>query len=473
MSLETIDQQLRQRQIQEKGIGKEKEMKNEEEKGKEKENLDHNNDERGEFASENTDHNSTGKMLSLSLQIPGTATPSASTSEPSSSAPSSEPASPNPLADSDILSPCSPPSETPPSSTSTHASASSLSLAVGAAAGASANASTEHCPAAAASLSVKFAPLPELAPRKRRSTTPLGMAARGQLMRRRKGHVSVQQQQAAALQEAAAAAQPNWTPQEREEQRLRQEELAARYAHYQASAAALAAREEEAQLEEEEEEELAKAARHELQKMERPRQLKAGAGVGALDEKDKSLGKAVKGFLRRVGKSKDAESGIVGKKESSDKVQDGTGTGTENVLKRRKSDIGRRPRVASSPTVVSPPVPPLPLRPILASLTSNIITPSKSLSIAEEVPPQEVHHAQEQEQEEGGVWEEEIGDAFPMNVSQTETIVEGRAVYASVKTTAKVEAGTKTSNKSADAKPSKSSSAAVSKNPSKTLSAKS
>ncbi|PPQ86376.1 hypothetical protein CVT25_002454 [Psilocybe cyanescens] len=102
------------------------------------------------------------------------------------------------------------------------------------------------------------------------------------------------------LQEAAAATQLNWMPQEREEQRLRQEELAARYAHYQASAAALAARKEEAQLEEEEEEEeeeLAKAARHELQKMERPKQPKAGAGVGTLEEKDKSLGKAVKSHM--------------------------------------------------------------------------------------------------------------------------------------------------------------------------------
>ncbi|KAL0575201.1 hypothetical protein V5O48_006762 [Marasmius crinis-equi] len=36
------------------------------------------------------------------------------------------------------------------------------------------------------SLNVKFAPLPQLAPRKRKSNTPLGVAARGQLMRRRR-----------------------------------------------------------------------------------------------------------------------------------------------------------------------------------------------------------------------------------------------------------------------------------------------
>ncbi|KAF9449602.1 hypothetical protein P691DRAFT_790785 [Macrolepiota fuliginosa MF-IS2] len=37
-------------------------------------------------------------------------------------------------------------------------------------------------------LNVKFAPLPELAPRKRKSSTPLGMAARSQLTRRRKAY---------------------------------------------------------------------------------------------------------------------------------------------------------------------------------------------------------------------------------------------------------------------------------------------
>jgi hypothetical protein len=38
----------------------------------------------------------------------------------------------------------------------------------------------------AINLNVKFAPLPELAPRKRRSTVPLGVAARARLMRRRR-----------------------------------------------------------------------------------------------------------------------------------------------------------------------------------------------------------------------------------------------------------------------------------------------
>lgn len=44
-------------------------------------------------------------------------------------------------------------------------------------------------------------------------------------------------------------------------------------------------------------------------------------------------------------------------------------------------------------------------RPVLAQLPESNNTPSR---------------------EEGGVWEEEVGDRFPLNVSQTETIVEGQ-----------------------------------------------
>ncbi|KAH9484396.1 hypothetical protein JR316_0003877 [Psilocybe cubensis] len=406
-------------------------------------------------------------VLSLSLQIPGTGLLApTTTSEPSSSAPSSEPTSPNPLADSDIL---SPPSETPPSSSSAQASASSLSLSASTSASTTAGTTSEQCLVTASArpsssgggLNVKFAPLPELAPRKRRSSTPLGMAARGQLMRRRKqnGHMSVQQQQLAALAEAAAA-NPSWTAEDREEERLRQEEIAARYAHYQASATALAAREEEALLEEEEQEERERERRGELMKLERPR-----GGDVAVAERERSLGKTVKGFLRRVGRSRDAESAASGKKDS--------GKDTEIALKRRKSDIGKRPRGTSSPTATSPPevppVPALPLRPILATISSNgpAQTSSRmSMSISEEVS--EVRRQPEpvrEEEESGGVWEEEIGGAFPMNVGQTETIVEGRAVYASVETptttTTKVEGGTKSK---VDSKPAKSSASPTPKN---------
>ncbi|KAG6815179.1 hypothetical protein H0H93_010656 [Arthromyces matolae] len=60
-------------------------------------------------------------------------------------------------------------------------------------------------------LNVKFAPLPELAPRKRRSVMPLGVAARSQMMVRRR------QQRAAHVD--AYNNSPMWTPEELEKQR--------------------------------------------------------------------------------------------------------------------------------------------------------------------------------------------------------------------------------------------------------------
>lgn len=67
----------------------------------------------------------------------------------------------------------------------------------------STSASTSSLP----TLNVTFAPLPQLAPRKRRSTAPLGMAARGQLMRRRREYI-----------DQTYANNPMWTDEELAEQ---------------------------------------------------------------------------------------------------------------------------------------------------------------------------------------------------------------------------------------------------------------
>ncbi|KAF9017206.1 hypothetical protein BDZ89DRAFT_385454 [Hymenopellis radicata] len=61
------------------------------------------------------------------------------------------------------------------------------------------------------SQNVKFAPLPAIAPRRRRSTTPLGVAARGAMMRRRRGMLdpqdaeNINEQEAENRRRAAAA----------------------------------------------------------------------------------------------------------------------------------------------------------------------------------------------------------------------------------------------------------------------------
>ena len=79
--------------------------------------------------------------------------------------------------------------------------------------------------------SIKFAPLPKIGPRKRRYHQPLGVAARSQLMRHRRGVVERQHSGT-----SVALSEPMRTREEMEEHRLRVEVLAARHAQFQASA---------------------------------------------------------------------------------------------------------------------------------------------------------------------------------------------------------------------------------------------
>ncbi|KIK06144.1 hypothetical protein K443DRAFT_674703 [Laccaria amethystina LaAM-08-1] len=78
-------------------------------------------------------------------------------------------------------------------------------------------------------LTIKFAPLPELAPRKRRSTAPLGMAARTQLTRRRRAGAPHAHSRSPTTMTTTAAgesvvAHPMWTEEEMEEHKRRQVE---------------------------------------------------------------------------------------------------------------------------------------------------------------------------------------------------------------------------------------------------------
>ncbi|KAF8969558.1 hypothetical protein BDZ97DRAFT_206001 [Flammula alnicola] len=343
----------------------------------------------------------------LTLDIPG------DKSDPPSSAASSEPPSPNPLADSDRLSPQATTSEIRTSASSTTSGYTT--------------ASTSSLPAP--KVSVKFAPLPELAPRRRRSTVPLGMAARAQLVRKRKAYHTDQQQQ----QRSASPDTVIMSPEEFEQERLRQEAIAAQYAQFQGSAHALAARETEAEQAEEE-----------FHGAERAR------GTDEIEDPFLALGKVVKGvsrtFWRRVS-HKDADAAGVGAaaltKEGGKEADKEGRKGKEESRRRRKSDVGRdREPPRSTPT---PPVPPLPaapappLRPILATITPNV----------EEYP-----EVVTKSEEGGGVWEEEIGDDIPLNVGQTQTIIEGRPVYSStVEVVAKASTTTTTTTTTkADAK---------------------
>ncbi|KAJ7481090.1 hypothetical protein B0H11DRAFT_2024149 [Mycena galericulata] len=182
------------------------------------------------------------------------------------------------------------------------------------------------------SLNVKFAPLPQLAPRKRRSTTPLGIASRGQMMRRRRAGLPGYDMNGDPLPPPP----PMWSDEEIELQ---------------------------------------------TQHMLTERGLRQ---VGTPRERDMddpllTFGKMVKGAGKQLWR----------KVNNSKKVIEVDDKGLE---------VNGSVRTVVGGVVVAE-------RLVLAPK-------SKENSSSPE--------------EEGGVWEEEVGDGFPLNVGQTETIVEGR-----------------------------------------------
>jgi len=215
-------------------------------------------------------------------------------------------------------------------------------------------------------LNVKFAPLPQMSPRKRRSSVPLGMAGRGQLLSRRSGR-------------KGGNASPMWTDEGPEEYRLQQEELAARQARSTAYAAYAAARQEE-----EEDDSESKDGRRK----------KDGEQVGE-DDRFLVLGRIVKGASKTLWKR-------VSNKDVA------VAAAASTSMPKAKEDCN----TTNGTKAGSPP----PLRPILGTIISNTRTDD--------------HQREGEEEEEGGVyqWEEQIGNTLLRNISQTETIVE-RRVY--------------------------------------------
>jgi len=225
-------------------------------------------------------------------------------------------------------------------------------------------------------LNVKFAPLPQLLPRKRRSTVPIGMAARGQLLLRRTGH-------------RVQKVPPVWMDDGPDEYRMQREELAARDARCNAYAAYVAARKED---DEDESESVYGWHYH--------RRTKNGEQVD--EDPLQALGRIVKVAGKTLWKQ---VSNI-----------DMAAAAATSMPKPRVDSMGQEDSKTRSPTPTKA-FPPQTLRPILESITSNV----------------DDYH----EEEEGLVWEEEIGNSFPFDISQTETIIEGRSVYS--RPTSKVE----------------------------------
>jgi len=256
------------------------------------------------------------------------------------------------------------------------------------------------------SLNVRFAPLPQIPVRKRRSTTPLGIAARSQLMRRRRAGVYD------AEETPAQVHHPMWTPEELEMHARRRAVEAAK----------------------------AIAAEDSVQEDSHDDPEDAFVALG------KIVKGASKNWWRKV-KNKDG-SGKDGQLDGDGSMQGGRGGGSSNELREGEQlALSRRP---SRPTVVirSPSDPtmkvskaPTPIlrssTPILRSSTPTLRSPTPlrppTPLLRSPTPvllePLVLEEEQEQEQEEGGVWEEEVGNPFPRDVGQTETIVEGRGKY--------------------------------------------
>ncbi|KAJ7137871.1 hypothetical protein C8R44DRAFT_868244 [Mycena epipterygia] len=180
------------------------------------------------------------------------------------------------------------------------------------------------------SLNVKFAPLPQLAPRRRRSTTPLGIASRAIMMRRRRAGTPGYDMNGDPLPPTP----PMWSD--------------------------------------------AEVERH-TQRILAERRGDPSPNERDIDDPFLTLGKMVKGAGKQLWR-----------KVNNKKPGEGEEKGA--------APPGGAPVVVAQRMVLAPIV------------GDNANAP-----------------------EEGGVWEEEVGDRFPLNVSQTETIVEGQYSWSAAK----------------------------------------
>ena len=182
-------------------------------------------------------------------------------------------------------------------------------------------------------------------------------------------------------------APPMWTDEGSEEYRLQQEELAARDARSSAYATYVAARREE----EDEAEHDSSRRRNEGDQLNE-------------DDPLQHFGRMVKGAGKTLWK------------RVSNKDVPAVATPTSTP---KEQEAGNICSMTGSPTSIKISILPPPcLRPILGTISSN------TASNVDDKPTEE----HKEEEEGGGVWEE-TGDGFPRDVSQTETIIEGRAIY--------------------------------------------
>ena len=188
---------------------------------------------------------------------------------------------------------------------------------------------------------------------------------------------------------------PVWTNEGPEEYRMQREELAAQDARCSAYAAYIAARRED-----------------DMDETEPVYGWHHQSRLKIAEQVDGDTLQALGRIVKVAGKT-------LWKRVSNKDVAAAAAAASTASMPKPRVDSKLQDSMTGSPTS-SKTYPPSTLPPILGSttnLTSNV----------------DDHHAEE----EGVVWEEEIGSSFPRDISQTETIIEGRAVYS--RTTSKVE----------------------------------
>ena len=188
---------------------------------------------------------------------------------------------------------------------------------------------------------------------------------------------------------------PIWTHDGPEEYRKQREELAARDARCNAYAAYVAARKEEDEVEPDP-----------VYGWHHPRRTNS-------QQMDEDPLQALGRFVKVAGKT-------LWKQVSNKDVAAAAAASVTSMPKPRVDSKGQEDSKTGAPTSTES-YPPPTLRPILGSITSNFTSNVDD------------HHAEE----EGLVWEEEIGNSFPLDISQSETIIVGRAVYS--RSTSRVE----------------------------------
>jgi len=276
------------------------------------------------------------------------------------------------------------------------------------------------------SLSVKFAPLPELAPRKRKSSVPLGMAARSQLVRRRRNYAYADPDMSPhynVVNPQTGETTATWTEEELAQLRMQQVAAAVRERQRREQAAAEAAYERSLRRRAAADtpapdplanDPLADLGRKlsivskQLWKKMSKKDLKAKEDAAASEKGALNGTQSTNGILKTASQDNESE-----RDQSSSLEQSRSNSSSSISSTSTSTPTSPFPAPQQKPlrSILIPSTPPAPLE--LDSSRSSLATESS-------IYPGPVPIEDEPE-EQGGVWEETIDPSFPLHRSQSES----------------------------------------------------